>query len=736
MEKDRICIKKRLYGVGTVVADVTTPGAEDWSVVSSDESPSGATTPARGGIPPGSNIYSPEMADDPESYPPFYCTDPQVNDGRPMPYSPNSDDEQTDRARSGHQPYSVGMWRTASDSSPGVVRGPLAGHQRKKTWSEMVQSQSNPVSPARKLRRVDQSCFSPNKKPVPQTRRGASCESSPCHSRNEELSRDIAGQGEPMSLAAELELAEQSLKRASRENLTIPLKSFSADGRKPSSVQDPALTAKFIDDSATFHVQNRGTTSQRQRRQPAELGDDSDDDMILVYDRRKSENTTSPTTPRGGKDLMASAHEAYYETMSSISSAAALIKNKFRLSRDCSDLSLADTASASSRGNLSGSVYDTVTSGSSSAPLLRRAAARYDEGNTSGAATAGSTPTAKGNVGKALLLRSLEQVKRSLVSLTPTDDPDFLRTDVLGNQNLMIDRLPSIYVKNLCVLSASFMFLYTAFFALRNLQSSINPEAGLGLAGLACVSASFILFCFLAPAVIHCIRPKFALVFSMCAFFVYQGANMYPRFTTLIPASVVLGGAMACLWVSQGTYLTSIAFTYAAVTGKKADGVLALFNGFFLFCLQSAQILGNLIASALLTFSYVNPWEGNDVNVTHTTETSAVGGVRHADTFDTRICGANYCHSYVIDHINLHLGSHLLITLLSVFIGLTLCAVLLCAVFLDKLDVIFHRNRLTIKRNLLSIGTLHADRRLLLLITMVLFLGLQGSFLFGEVTKV
>ena len=46
--------------------------------------------------------------------------------------------------------------------------------------------------------------------------------------------------------------------------------------------------------------------------------------------------------------------------------------------------------------------------------------------------------------------------------------------------------------KNLLLISLAFLFVFTAFQALSNLQSSINCDEGLGLASLAAIYATLI----------------------------------------------------------------------------------------------------------------------------------------------------------------------------------------------------------------------------------------------------
>ena len=67
---------------------------------------------------------------------------------------------------------------------------------------------------------------------------------------------------------------------------------------------------------------------------------------------------------------------------------------------------------------------------------------------------------------------------------------------------------PQKYVKNLIVLSLSFMLVFTAYLSLRNLQSSINPQGGLALFALASVYACLFVGCIFATTIVQRLRPK------------------------------------------------------------------------------------------------------------------------------------------------------------------------------------------------------------------------------------
>ena len=302
-------------------------------------------------------------------------------------------------------------------------------------------------------------------------------------------------------------------------------------------------------------------------------------------------------------------------------------------------------------------------------------------------------------------------------------------------------------------------------------MSSINHDGGLGLISLSVIYGSFIIGCVFAPSVVYRMGPKYALVVAFTGMTMFVVSNFYPRAYTLIPGSAILGFSLANLWTAQGTYITSLALTYAAITNKDHDAILGVFNGFFLFTNQVAMLLGNLISSFVFNMELEVEAEAQhqgeqlqlsrDLNLgNRSLSRSAMGkgslpyflqtinnSVQNSDDLDLQpettgshvsFCGAAYCHSYVISHAEdgAQVQPEMLHILLGVYTAFSVVGVLTFWVFLDKLDVIFRRTKTRIARQLVVIFSLHKDRKLLALIPMMTFLGIEETFMFGEITKV
>ena len=96
--------------------------------------------------------------------------------------------------------------------------------------------------------------------------------------------------------------------------------------------------------------------------------------------------------------------------------------------------------------------------------------------------------------------------------------------------------------KNLIVISLGFLFLFTAFQALQNLQSSIHDDENLGLVSLCIIYAALVTSCmFVPPLLINKLGCKYTVMLSMSGYVLYTVAMFYPRYWTLVPASALLG---------------------------------------------------------------------------------------------------------------------------------------------------------------------------------------------------
>ncbi|CAH3103322.1 unnamed protein product [Porites lobata] len=295
-------------------------------------------------------------------------------------------------------------------------------------------------------------------------------------------------------------------------------------------------------------------------------------------------------------------------------------------------------------------------------------------------------------------------------SLVPDEEDDKITPDERKKEKRKI-------TKNVFVISFGFLFLFTAFQSLQNLQSSLNKDEGLGLASLCVIYAALILSCiFVPPFVIGRLGCKWTLVLSMTGYVLYTVSNYYARWGTLIPASIIIGMCAAPLWSSKCAYLTTTGIRYSQLSRETQDAVVTRYFGIFFLIFQSGQIWGNLISSLVLQQGMEDKFRDNAGDV----------------------CGANFCkHPPALSNTTGEYNRSLVINLLSIYVGIGVFAVLFVIVLLDRLTGDLDRRKEQESSISLLIATIKhlKDKRMLLVLPLTMFSGLEQAFTFGDFTS-
>ncbi|KAF8395091.1 hypothetical protein HHK36_019031 [Tetracentron sinense] len=139
----------------------------------------------------------------------------------------------------------------------------------------------------------------------------------------------------------------------------------------------------------------------------------------------------------------------------------------------------------------------------------------------------------------------------------------------------------------LCISFAGFLFL-------------MLKEDNLGTTSLGILYLSFTIFSLVASPMVHKLGSKNALVLGTTGYWLFIAANLIPTWYTMVSASLYLGFSSSIIWVGQGTYLTSTARSHAKDCHLHEGTVIGNFNGEFWGMFASNQFLGNLISLALL----------------------------------------------------------------------------------------------------------------------------------------
>ncbi|KAK3737479.1 hypothetical protein QZH41_008361 [Actinostola sp. cb2023] len=280
--------------------------------------------------------------------------------------------------------------------------------------------------------------------------------------------------------------------------------------------------------------------------------------------------------------------------------------------------------------------------------------------------------------------------------------------------------------KNIIIISGGFLFLFTAFQSMQNLQSSLNSDEGLGVTSLCILYAALIISCmFLPPFMIGRLGCKWTLVVSMISYVLYTAANYHARYYTLIPASILVGLSAAPLWSSKCAYLTTSAIRYTELSKETQEAVVTRFFGIFFLIFQSGQIWGNLISSMVL-----QQGQGKDDFRTDAAE----------------VCGAMYCKpppglfsnaTNATGEPSFKPKQNLLINMLSIYVAIGAFAVIFIMIFLTRLTGKMSRKKEQETGVSLLVATMRHvwdDRKMKLIIPLTVYSGLEQAFIFVDFT--
>ncbi|XP_051132124.1 UNC93-like protein 3 [Andrographis paniculata] len=172
-------------------------------------------------------------------------------------------------------------------------------------------------------------------------------------------------------------------------------------------------------------------------------------------------------------------------------------------------------------------------------------------------------------------------------------------TPILVDQNV-VQSPPLNHKRDVHILCWAFLLIFLAYGAIQNLESTINTEGDLGTTSLGILYVSFAVFSVVSSVVVRKLGAKYALVLGTTGYWLFTAANLLPSWYTMVPTSVYLGFAASIIWVGQGTYLTSAARSHASDNKLHEGTVIGRFNGLFWGMFAAHQLVGNLVTLTLL----------------------------------------------------------------------------------------------------------------------------------------
>ncbi|KAL6435483.1 hypothetical protein ACFW04_005450 [Cataglyphis niger] len=258
-----------------------------------------------------------------------------------------------------------------------------------------------------------------------------------------------------------------------------------------------------------------------------------------------------------------------------------------------------------------------------------------------------------------------------------------------------------------------------------NLQSSINADQSLGTFTLSAIYGSLLFSNIFLPAlIISWLGCKWTMCVSILAYMPFIASQFYPKFYTMIPAGLSVGLGGGPLWCAKCTYLTVAAEAYSTISDISANVLVTRFFGLFFMFYQMAQVWGNFISSAVLSY-------GIETVTSNVTLNSSVVVEK---------CGANFCGVSSVKDENPNLQSPPIerIYLISgIYLGCMILACLIIAFGVDSLSRYDRGRACSVKGTsgfkLLAVTLkLLKEKNQLLILPITLFIGAEQAFLFAD----
>ncbi|CAC5392732.1 unnamed protein product [Mytilus coruscus] len=280
---------------------------------------------------------------------------------------------------------------------------------------------------------------------------------------------------------------------------------------------------------------------------------------------------------------------------------------------------------------------------------------------------------------------------------------------------------------NFSALCLIWLFSFTAYSGLINLEASLHADTG--LYSLFAITFGGVISCTFAPTVIARLGPKGSLILACLFQTVYVIANYYPKAYILISGGAISGLASGLMWTVQGCYITSIAVDYLRydISHTSLGSILSKLSGIFYMAFQSTQIFGNLISSVVFQF-----------------------GETTLKFTNNSFCGANFCPSDMNIHVPMNRSKNGTIAtthvdaanhdsvniLISTYLACTVVALLICIFGLRPIESSLSEKYDTFKERFASSwGLLFKDLKVLLVVPLYFYIGMQLIVMFVQFTR-
>ncbi|GBM02103.1 hypothetical protein AVEN_190543-1 [Araneus ventricosus] len=271
---------------------------------------------------------------------------------------------------------------------------------------------------------------------------------------------------------------------------------------------------------------------------------------------------------------------------------------------------------------------------------------------------------------------------------------------------------------NMFIFSVCYFLTFTGFWALSNLQSTMNAAGNIGDYSQAVIYVtSMFSSLFLPKMFIEKFGCKTLLALGTLACCFTIASNMYLNWGLMMTASAVAGLVNGPYISAQTLYIDELATRFQSTISGNLEFIMAAFFGVFMFFMESTQVWGNLISYFVLSSG-----NSSDGNASVPSE-----------------CGINFFPSNNESNKNLDPPSEdkrLLLT--GIFLAMGLLAFLILLALLEPLknDVKAKSGCRSVGHQLISSVRQLQNPQQLLLIPLTLYIGLEGPFYAFDITQV
>ncbi|CAB03760.3 Putative potassium channel regulatory protein unc-93 [Caenorhabditis elegans] len=183
-----------------------------------------------------------------------------------------------------------------------------------------------------------------------------------------------------------------------------------------------------------------------------------------------------------------------------------------------------------------------------------------------------------------------------------------------GTEKERANKIKRKIMSNLWILSVAFLFLFTAFNGLQNLQTSVNGD--LGSDSLVALYLSLAISSLFVPSfMINRLGCKLTFLIAIFVYFLYIVINLRPTYSSMIPASIFCGIAASCIWGAKCAYITEMGIRYASLNFESQTTVIVRFFGYFFMIVHCGQVVGNMVSSYIFTLSYSQALRGPEDSI-------------------------------------------------------------------------------------------------------------------------